>query len=56
MEGGNPLVVLGAAYLHDVGRHEAEIEGQNKPEHAKTEGLAIVREILERLAVEKEAI
>jgi len=24
MEGGNPLVVLGAAYLHDIGIHEAE--------------------------------
>jgi len=56
MEGGNPLVVIGAAYLHDLDRHEAEIEGRNRPEHGKREGLAMVREILERLAVEKEAI
>ena len=56
MEGGNPLVVVGAAYLHDLDRHETEIEGGNKPEHAKREGLAMVREILERLAVEKETI
>jgi putative nucleotidyltransferase with HDIG domain len=56
MEGGNPLVVIGAAYLHDLGRHEAEIEGRNRPENGKREGVAIVREILERLAVEKEAI
>jgi hypothetical protein len=56
MEGGNPLVVLGAAYLHGLDGHEAEIGGRNRPEDAKREGLAIVREILERLAVEKEAI
>jgi len=56
MEGGNPLVVLGAAYLHDLDRPEAEIERRNRPEHAKREGLAMVREILERLAVEKEVI
>jgi hypothetical protein len=56
MEGGNPLVVLGAAYLHGLDGHEAEVGGRNRPGHAKTEGLAIVREILERLAVEKEAI
>jgi len=56
MEGGNPLVILGAAYLHDLDRHEAEMGGWYRPEVAKREGLAIVREILERLAVEKEAI
>jgi hypothetical protein len=56
MEGGNPLVVLGAAYLHGLDGHEAEIGGRNRPEDAKREGLAIIREILERLAVEKEAI
>jgi len=56
MEGGNPLVVIGAAYLHDLGRHEAEIEGRKSPENGKREGFAMVREILERLAVEKEAI
>jgi hypothetical protein len=56
MEGGSPLVVLGAAYLHGLDGHEAEIGGRNRPEDAKREGLAIVREILERLAVEKEAI
>ena len=56
MEGGNPLVVIGAAYLHGFGRHEGEMEGRNGLEHGKREGLAMVREILERLAVEKEAI
>jgi hypothetical protein len=56
MEGGNPLVVLGAAYLHGLDGHAAEVGGRNRPGHAKIEGLAIVREILERLAVEKEAI
>ena len=56
MEGGNPLVVIGAAYLHDLDRHGAEVGGRNRPEHVKREGLAMVGEILERLAVQKEAI
>ena len=56
MEGGNPLVVIGAAYLHDLDRHGAEIEGRKSPENGKRERFAMVREILERLVVEKEAI
>jgi PAS domain-containing protein len=56
MEGGNPLVVIGAAYLHDLDGCEAESGGRKSPDNGKGEGSALVREILERLAVEKEAI
>ena len=40
MEGGNTLVVVGAAYLHDVCGHESEAE------HSGREGFATIREIL----------
>ena len=59
MEGGDPLVILGAAYLHDIGA----IEAQKKCEAAggdyyacqEAEGVPIAREILKRLAVKEEA-
>jgi len=57
MEGGNPLVVKGAAYLHDIGIHEAEKKyGSNSGEHQEEEGPPIAKEILERLNVQKEMI
>jgi putative nucleotidyltransferase with HDIG domain len=57
MEGGNPLVVLGAAYLHDIGIHEAERKyGSTSSHYQEQEGPAIAREILERLDVQKEMI
>ena len=57
MEGGNPLVVLGAAYLHDIGIHEAERRyGSTSGSYQEQEGPAIAREILERLDVQKEMI
>jgi putative nucleotidyltransferase with HDIG domain len=57
MEGGNPLVVMGAAYLHDIGIHEAEKKhGSNSGEHQEKEGPPIAKEILERLNVQKEMI
>jgi putative nucleotidyltransferase with HDIG domain len=57
MEGGNPLVVLGAAYLHDIGIHEAEKKyGSASGYYQEMEGPAIAREILERLDVQKEII
>jgi putative nucleotidyltransferase with HDIG domain len=56
-EGGNPLVVLGAAYLHDIGIHEAERKhGSNSGDYQEMEGPAIARQILERLDVQKETI
>ena len=57
MEGGNPLVVLGAAYLHDIGIHEAEKKfGSPSSHYQEIEGPVIAREILERLNVQKEIV
>jgi len=55
MEGGNPLVVMGAAYLHDIGIHEAERKhGSSSGHYQELEGPAIAKEILEKLNVQKE--
>jgi HD superfamily phosphohydrolase YqeK len=57
MESGNPLVVMGAAYLHDIGIHEAERKyGSHSSHYQEMEGPAIAKEILERLGVQKEMI
>jgi len=57
MEGGHPLVVMGAAYLHDIGIHEAERKhGDNSGHYQEVEGPAIAREILERLNVQKDMV
>jgi len=57
MEGGNPLVVMGAAYLHDIGIHEASRKyGSYSGHYQEMEGPAIAREILERLNVKKQVI
>ena len=54
-EGGNPLVVLGAAYLHDIGIHEAEKKHGSPSGHfQEIEGPPIAREILKKLAVDPE--
>ena len=57
MEGGNPLVVMGAAYLHDIGIHEADKKyGSHSGHYQEMEGPAIAREILERLSVPKQML
>ena len=57
MEGGHPLVVMGAAYLHDIGIHEAERKyGSPSGHYQEMEGPAIAKEILERLNVQKEMV
>ncbi|MDI6763670.1 MAG: HD domain-containing protein [Thermodesulfobacteriota bacterium] len=57
IEGGNPLVVLGAAFLHDIGIHEAEKKHGNTSGHyQEKEGPPIAREILDRLDIEKEIV
>lgn len=57
MEGGNPLIIMGAAYLHDIGIHEAEKKhGSPSGHYQELEGPAIAKEILERLDVRKEMI
>jgi hypothetical protein len=56
-EKGNPAVVLCAAYLHDIGIHEAERKYQStaaKYQHA--EGPPIAREIMTRLGAGEELI
>jgi putative nucleotidyltransferase with HDIG domain len=56
-EGGNPLVVMGAAYLHDIGIHVAERKyGSPSGHYQEMEGPIIAKEILERLDVPKEWI
>jgi len=56
-EGGNPLVVLGAAYLHDIGIHEAERKyGDTAGPYQELEGPPIAREILAKLNVQKEMV
>ena len=56
-EGGNPMVVLGSAFLHDIGIHEAEARYQSTSgEYQEKEGPGIAREILERLNVPKEIV
>jgi HD superfamily phosphohydrolase YqeK len=56
-EGGNPLVVLGAAYLHDIGIHEAERKyGDTEGRFQELEGPPIAREILGKLNVQKEMV
>ena len=57
IEGGNPLVVLASAYLHDIGIHQAEKKYQStSAEYQEKEGPVIAREILERLEVQKEMV
>jgi putative nucleotidyltransferase with HDIG domain len=49
-EGGDPAVVLSAAYLHDIGIKEAERKyGDGDIHHHEEEGLPVARQILGRL-------
>lgn len=52
IEGGNPLVVLGAAYLHDIGIKRGEEKyGSAEAEYQEKEGPEVAREILSKLNV-----
>jgi len=59
-EGGDPLIILCAAYLHDIGIYEAEKKreetGTGCSLQQEIEGVPIARKILERLGVKKEDI
>ncbi len=59
-EGGDPLIILCAAYLHDIGIYEAkkkrEETGTDCSLQQEIEGVPIARKILERLGVKKEDI
>lgn len=57
MEGGNPMVVMAAAYLHDIGIHEADRKyGSHSGHYQEIEGPAIAREILDKLNIPRQAI
>jgi len=54
MEGGNPLVVFGAAYLHDIGIKRAEEKyGSASEEYQEKEGPEVAREILMKLNIQR---
>jgi len=54
IEGGDPLVVLGAAYLHDIGIKRAEEKyGSSSAEYQEKEGPEVAREILTKLHVQR---
>jgi HD superfamily phosphohydrolase YqeK len=54
LEGGHPLVVLGAAYLHDIGIKEAEKKyGSASEEDQEKEGKVIAEDILMKLNVQR---
>lgn len=56
-EGGNPLVVLGSAYLHDIGIHEAEKKyGNSSGEYQEKEGPPIAKDLLRRIGLKAELI
>jgi len=56
-EKGDPAVVLSAAYLHDIGIHEAERKyGSTDGRYQEVEGPPIAREILTKLGAHPELI
>jgi len=56
-EGGNPAVVLCAAYLHDIGIHESERKYHSTaPEYQHKEGPPIARQIMTRLGAREDLI
>ncbi len=57
IEGGNPLVVLGSAFLHDIGIHEAEKKhGNSSGEFQGLEGPPIAKDMLKRIGLQTEMI
>jgi len=56
-EKGDMMVVICAAYLHDIGIHEAERKhGSNEARYQEEEGPPIAREILAKLSASSEII
>lgn len=56
-DGGNPVVVIGAAALHDIGIHEAERKhGSTGGKYQELEGPPIARRILTGLGVPPDVI
>ncbi len=56
-EKGNLAVILAAAYLHDIGIHEAERKhGSTAPQYLEKEGPEIARSIMSKLGAKEELI
>ena len=56
-EKGDPAVVLCAAYLHDIGMHEAERKhNSGAAQYHEDEGVPVAREILTRLGAREELV
>ena len=56
-EKGNMAVILAAAYLHDIGIHEAERKhGSTAPQYQEAEGPEIARLIMNKLGAKEELI
>lgn len=56
-EGGNLAVILCAAYLHDIGIHEAEKKhGSTAAKYQEIEGPPIARSIMEKMGAKDELI
>jgi len=56
-EKGNPAVILSAAYLHDIGIHEAERKYQSTAaQYQEEEGPPIARQILTKLGAREDLI
>ena len=56
-EKGNMVVILCAAYLHDIGIHEAERKyGSTEAKYQEEEGPAIARDILTKLSASRDII
>jgi len=54
---GNMAVILSAAYLHDIGIHEAEKKyNSTAPKYQEIEGPPIARSIMEKLGAKEELI
>ncbi len=54
---GNMAVILSAAYLHDIGIHEAERKyNSTEPKYQEQEGSPIARSIMEKLGAKEELI
>ena len=57
IEKGNMAVILAAAYLHDIGKVEAEKKfGDSAAEHHEAEGSGVARSILTKLGAREEMI
>lgn len=56
-EGGNPLVVLGGAYFHEIGVYEAEKKyGSSSSEFQEKEASSLAKDLLGRMGLKAEVV